>query len=159
MSRARFLLCMILPFICTLACSGCGEDRTGAPLPAPAEISWRHMSSSEKYPHITGFAFGPHGAVFAANAGEGVCRSLDGGKSWDMVRDGLANVSIQCIAVSPNGDIFVVLYGEGVYRSTNSGDTWQAVNNGLDPATWYGALAIDGEGTIYLVLSSGTFRS
>jgi hypothetical protein len=76
---------------------------------------------------ITGFAFAPGRLVFAAagasvNAaslpvgGRGVLRSDDGGRSWQNVSAGLANLDVSGLAVAPGGSGFASTIGGGVYR-------------------------------------------
>lgn len=85
-------------------------------------------------------------------AGDGLYRSRDGGRSWDMV--GLANSSrIGRIVVDPtdpdrvfvavSGDLFTPGGPRGLYRTEDGGRTWQRVLTGLNPTSAAVDVAVD----------------
>ncbi|HEY8477730.1 MAG TPA: hypothetical protein VIN09_12780, partial [Chloroflexota bacterium] len=72
--------------------------------------------------------------VYAGTNGQGVFRSVDGGRTWSQINSGLQNVFVNDIVISPTDpSIVLVATGQGslvgdpnagVYRSTNRGDSW-----------------------------------
>lgn len=65
--------------------------------------------------------------------GEGVLKSLDGGRNWARVNNGLKNLYVGSLFMRPDDpDILLAgaghnqyYEGGGVYRTTNGGDSWQ----------------------------------
>ncbi len=73
--------------------------------------------------------------IFAGTRGGGVFRSVDGGRNWTAVNNGLTNptmdLSVNAVAIDPAtpSTLYIGTYN-GVFRSTDSGVTWTSVNNG-----------------------------
>ncbi len=55
--------------------------------------------------------------LYASFSDSGIYRTTDFGASWQTVNDGLANRSINSLAISPDGYLFAGTYGDGVFRS------------------------------------------
>ncbi|MCI0693371.1 YCF48-related protein [candidate division KSB1 bacterium] len=72
-----------------------------------------------------------NGYIFAVVAGAGMMRSTDNGASWTPKNSGLANTSVQTIAINAKGDLFAGTSGQGVFRSTDHGQNWVQVNTGI----------------------------
>lgn len=68
-------------------------------------------------------------ALFAAAEVAGVLRSLDHGKHWLPVNNGLPPVSVTHLEV--NGNYLLAGTPNGVFRSLDLGDTWQYASNGM----------------------------
>ncbi|HEY3714366.1 MAG TPA: S8 family serine peptidase [Jatrophihabitantaceae bacterium] len=92
----------------------------------------RHLTaaSTSGYPlSISALLFGSHGAVYAADAattdgaglplgGRGVLASRDGGRSWQNISAGLANLDASSLALSPDGRwLYAGTGGGSVYRT------------------------------------------
>lgn len=89
-------------------------------------LTWR--SSGITAQSIRCFAF--MGSNILAGTSKGIYVSADGGTSWGDSDGGLADYSIDALAVSGT-NIFAGTATDGVFLSTDNGTTWKAVNNGL----------------------------
>ncbi len=104
--------------------------------------------------------------------GGGVFKSTDGGASWNMYDNGLAdNTWVDSLAVSPaygsDHIIFAGVYPNvfntgGVFKSSNGGASWSEYNNGLSDTT-VDSLAVSpaytGDHTVFAGTDSGVFKS
>ena len=66
----------------------------------------------------------------------GVCRSDDGGKTWQPQTNGLPQTAATHILLdrrspSDRRTLYVTGFGKGVFRSDDSGATWAAQSKGL----------------------------
>jgi photosystem II stability/assembly factor-like uncharacterized protein len=92
------------------------------------------------YDTITCFAInGPN--LFAGTKSSGIFLSTNDGTSWTAVNSGLANTSINALAVS--GTNFFAGTNAGVFLSTNNGASWTGVNSRL-PKYHVTAFAVSG---------------
>ncbi len=89
-------------------------------------LTWR--SSGITAQSIRCFAF--MGSNILAGTTQGIYASVDGGTSWSDTSGGLADYSIDALAISGT-NIFAGAATNGVFLSTDDGTTWKAVNNGL----------------------------
>jgi photosystem II stability/assembly factor-like uncharacterized protein len=68
--------------------------------------------------------------VFAGTFDHGVYRSMDGGETWESLKDGIPHTRIPSLAISPshteNGMLVVYAGTEpsNLYRSEDNGETW-----------------------------------
>jgi hypothetical protein len=68
--------------------------------------------------------------LFAGTNGKGVLRTIDGGRSWAYINNGLTGDAIvTALAVSPrfgvqDWTVYAAVYGRGVYYSGDAGATW-----------------------------------
>jgi photosystem II stability/assembly factor-like uncharacterized protein len=90
------------------------------------------------------------------NGKGGVVVSTDGGKSWAVSNQGMPQMVATHILLDPKSPqaarvLYVTGMGRGVFKSTDGGRSWAARNNGLpaEPLTW--RMAMDREGTLYVV--------
>jgi photosystem II stability/assembly factor-like uncharacterized protein len=89
----------------------------------------------------------------------GVCRSDDGGRTWQVTNTGMPETAATHIlldAHSPAASrtLYVAAFGRGVYKSADGGATWILKNVGIEgaePMAW--RLAQAGDGTLYLILA------
>jgi photosystem II stability/assembly factor-like uncharacterized protein len=89
----------------------------------------------------------------------GVCRSDDGGRTWQPSNGGMPETAPTHILLdrrSPKDArvLYAAAFGRGVYKSVDGGRKWQAKNSGItqqDPFAWRLAQAADG--TLYVLLA------
>jgi ligand-binding sensor domain-containing protein len=101
-----------------------------------------------------------HGWIFSGTYWNGVYRSIDTGKTWTEVNEGLSNLhkrNIRSLVINPSGIIFVATLG-GVFRSTDDGNNWIETNEGLIDTTAL-CIAFDPNGYAYVGTANGVFRS
>jgi photosystem II stability/assembly factor-like uncharacterized protein len=76
--------------------------------------------------------------------GGGLYRSVNGGRTWQLIQTGLSNAAVSQWAVDPSNAS--VLYagtdGSGVLKSTNQGQNWSLLKTGL-MTRFISALAVD----------------
>jgi photosystem II stability/assembly factor-like uncharacterized protein len=113
--------------------------------------TWSTIASDSNCGGINRFSFDSSGATFYIAGTSGVCRSLDGGKTWQVSSVG-GFLSVEALLIDPTspstlyaGTSLNGLGGGGVFRSRNSGQTWEAFGSGLAPLA-VSALAIDPPG-------------
>src|SRR5262249_8879622 len=100
--------------------------------------------------------------VFAGTFEAGLVRSTDGAASWNQTSTGLANTTVQALAVDATpGTVYAATARNGVHRSTDGGETWQptAFVGTFDPLF---AIATDptAPGTAYVGSSlDGVFKT
>ena len=85
-----------------------------------------------KIQQVSSAAVDPSNAdrVFLA-CGNGVVRSLDGGKTWRMVT-GWRESDVTAIVIDPtDGNHVYAASGWGLLRSSDGGDTWTSIDKGL----------------------------
>jgi photosystem II stability/assembly factor-like uncharacterized protein len=89
----------------------------------------------------------------------GVCRSDDGGKTWQPMTNGLPQTAATHVLLDRRSPreartLYVAGFGKGVFRSDDGGANWSAKSKGLpgrEPFAW--RLAQDSEGVLYLVVA------
>jgi hypothetical protein len=117
--------------------------------------TWSTLTTDSSCGGINGFFFDPSGATFYLAATAGVCRSTDGGKTWQVAEVGsfLSAETLLLDRSSPStlyaGTSLDGVAGGGVFRSRDSGQTWEPFGSGLAPIA-VTALSIDpGEKTLH----------
>jgi hypothetical protein len=83
-------------------------------------VTWADMHSGVSWTGYTdAFAFTPGGDVFFLRDGygTGILASLDGGKTWNVLNDGLTTTRVMQVFYNPDGYVFVGTNGAGVFRS------------------------------------------
>lgn len=97
----------------------------------------------------------------AAYWGGSLCKSLDGGASWNRISQGLNGSQVSALAIDP-ANTSQVYAGTvaGVFKTDDGGTTWKAFNTGLGN-NGVRTLAIDPSNTskIYAGTLSGLFKS
>ncbi len=105
--------------------------------------------------------------IYAA-AGNGVLKSIDGGRNWNAFNTGLVSPNVMALVVDPITPSTIYLASNstdfsssrGVYKSTNGGSTWSPANTGLGSGG-VNALAIDPitPSTLYAGTGGGVAKS
>ncbi len=99
---------------------------------------------------------------------EGAYRSLDSGRTWEDINDGLGTLDILSIDITENGRVFAGTNGYGVYRFNKDSKNWTHLKKPLGEGKWaawdrrlyqYSAILFDPnvEGRIYLGQFPGGF--
>lgn len=92
---------------------------------------WEAVNRTLDGLHVSSLMCEPgRGAVFAGMHGEGLFRSLDGGKSWDASVNGLTVPHVFTLNFDQRGDAVTLFAGTEpahLFRSTDGGDHWQEV--------------------------------
>ncbi|HRW10802.1 MAG TPA: hypothetical protein P5121_37125, partial [Caldilineaceae bacterium] len=112
--------------------------------------------------------------IFAAGAGGGVWRTLDGGLSWMPTDDFMANLAVCSLVMDPaNPNILYAgtgegyanvdaIRGDGIFKTNDGGTTWTALaaTSANEDFFYVNGLAIAGNGQILLAATTtGIFRS
>ncbi|WP_372934852.1 sialidase family protein [Mariniphaga sediminis] len=89
----------------------------------------------------------------------GVCLSLDGGKTWRPVNEGMGFDSPVTSMVLDQGSapnnrtIYAAVYNKGVYKSVDDGKSWKLKNTGIDGSTCAFELTMAADGSLFLTVS------
>ncbi|MBX3709107.1 MAG: hypothetical protein KIT56_00665 [Gammaproteobacteria bacterium] len=68
--------------------------------------------------------------LLAAFSNAGVIKSMDGGKSWDLINNGLYDFNFKMLKVLDENNYYLAT-GHGVFHTQDGGLHWVAENNGL----------------------------
>ena len=110
----------------------------------PASIGlFKSTNRGQTWSQITSFPYKevrsilpiPGTQTIYVGTGDTLYRSIDNGKNWKALVNGIpANSIIQDIALLSNGDLLASIsnftYGSGIYRSTDNGTSWSLTENG-----------------------------
>ena len=99
--------------------------------------------------------------VYVGTHGSGVYKSLDGGKSWQRINQGLRELKIWDLLIAPwdPNYIYIATGGGGIYYSANSGDQWVEMNNGLENLNFSAIGLISGQTNQLIAGGSSGFYS
>ena len=97
--------------------------------------------------------------IYAATHEHGIYRSMDSGKTWSAVNNGITDLSTRAVVVDPDTKIPATVYTgvwrkTGVFKSIDSGASWKLEANGLKSEQIF-RMVIDPLQPSYLYL--GTF--
>jgi photosystem II stability/assembly factor-like uncharacterized protein len=98
------------------------RDATGKWAKAGHALAGNHLSSL--------MIDAVHGAAFAGVHGGGLHRSRDGGTSWQVCENGLAERNVFSLGQDRRGDRITLYAGTEpayLFKSTNGGDTWEEI--------------------------------
>ncbi len=76
---------------------------------------------------ISGIDVRNSGEIFVSSGTEGIFRSIDNGKTWDQLNNGVKNQQIFSLAIHQNGDVYAGSQ-DTIYKSTDVGLTWHYLN-------------------------------
>lgn len=113
------------------------ETITPTSSPNKAQISWSSIGPGGGG-RLTSLAFAPLNTIYVGNDVGGVFRSLDGGKTFEIINDGLQNYVVLTIAVHPDypSTIYLGTAG-GLYISLDNGEHWKWSRNGFPSIEQY----------------------
>ncbi|MFI5197627.1 MAG: PKD domain-containing protein [Thermoanaerobaculia bacterium] len=109
--------------------------------------------------------------VWAGAAGGGCWKSTDGGATWRVLTEGLADLSVGAVAVAPsNPDVVYLGTGEGGYagdfipgigvlRSTDGGETWNLPDGVVAPLVYRVSVDPRNADTVLAFTNNGVQRS
>jgi len=98
--------------------------------------------------------------IYIATDNQGVLKSIDGGKNWNLVNKGIQSYLLYDLKIHPKkpDTVYVASWGGGLYQSKNEGQIWEEQNNGLgDTAIWRIFLSPERRDQIYILTSSGVY--
>ena len=101
--------------------------------------------------------------VYATTRTQGVFRSLDGGRTWQDINNGLTALSLgrAPVTIHPtNPQTLYVGNAGGVFKSLDGGNHWFAVNAGLgDLSVWGLVMDSDNSSVLYACGPSGVYKT
>ena len=99
--------------------------------------------------------------IYVGTHGSGMFKSLDGGKSWRQINQGLGALKIWDLLIAPWNPnyLFVATAGGGIYYSANSGDYWIEMNNGLENLNFSSIALISGQMNQLIAAGTSGFYS
>ena len=119
--------------------------QTQSPTPTSIPLAWKRIGLGNEFPRdtITAIVIDPQdqNTIYTGTEEAGIYKSIDGGKSWQPILNGLASASIRTLVIDPLHPeiLFAGTLLGGVYKTSDAGQNWQAVNN---------EIAITGDGSI-----------
>jgi photosystem II stability/assembly factor-like uncharacterized protein len=109
--------------------------------------NWMDISPGGRNGDMYDIAVDPRfpNTLYLPRRGFGIVKSVDGGKKWDPVNNGLLNTTVSLIALgdSTGSTIYATSTGgEGTYKSTDFGNTWINVTAGGITHPWADELTV-----------------
>lgn len=134
--------------------------KPGKELPTAANETVQAKPLQRQPLSISQIAIDPQNSehLYISTLNAGIFRSLDRGKSWRSINEGLKNLMINDLVIDSRRPhlLYAATFGGGIYRSENEGASWVETNEGLsntniaklvfhpsDPDTLY-AMSISG---------------
>lgn len=146
---------------------GCEKDQHNPPsdqAAAPEASPGMAENSPFVSRNVTQIVFHPTqpDTLYVTVAQQGVFKSLDRGKSWGAMNNGLKSLEILYLVIDPARPETVYLgsLGAGVHRSDDGGQSWTAVNHGLTNTTIESLIVHPQTSVLYAATTGGgLFRS
>jgi hypothetical protein len=107
---------------------------------------WHKLSSIIRGDNSISLVLDPqHTKTIYAGMFGGVIKSINSGKDWVFMNEGLTNLSVEAIVIDPikPNILYVGTQGGGIFKSINGGLSWRSFNKGLPPREEIYSLAID----------------
>ena len=129
--------------------------------------TWNSANSSlTDEANIRGLAVHPEDPemVYAASTDTGLLATLDGGKSWTQLQNGLPVTGSFSVAIQPgNPDRLIAGFLRGgLFTSTNGGNSWHASSSGMPPEASVTSIIFDpvNPSVVYAAdIQSGVYQS
>jgi photosystem II stability/assembly factor-like uncharacterized protein len=90
------------------------------------ETIWKPCGLSRA--NVGAFAVDPTNSetMYLARDKSGLYKTVDGGKNWFLINDGLPDFTVTSLTIDPHNPdlIFLGLYDKGLFRSTDQGASW-----------------------------------
>ena len=142
---------------------GADNPKTGLFYTTDDGKDWNHMGWTNGRPFGIGLDTSAHPPTIYLAEGNGVHKSIDGGKTW-AIKTGWEITEVQKITIDPKDhSILYIATPYGVWKSTDGGGTWARKTKGLKEVrdTFITSIVIDRSNTNRLLLSSenGVFES
>jgi photosystem II stability/assembly factor-like uncharacterized protein len=126
-----------------------------------SEVSWEYLGLSEYIINSITIDNKNSNLIYVSTDGEGILKSVDGGKNWEKMNDGLTTLNIDNVYIDPKDNNFIyAISWSGVYKSENKGKNWKKINEGLKSLR-INKLVIDHLNTniLYLATYGGVYKS
>ncbi len=96
---------------------------------ADGGASWRSISRALPNDSIRGILLNARGLFVAT--GHGIFKTVDKGRQWVPLNDGLTSMAVQVLIESEPGTLYAGT-NAGAFRSDDDGKHWTAINQGLE---------------------------
>jgi photosystem II stability/assembly factor-like uncharacterized protein len=96
---------------------------------ADGGATWRSISRALPNDSIRGILFNTRGLFVAT--GHGIFKSVDKGRQWVPLNNGLTSMAVQVLIESGSGSLYAGT-NAGAFRSDDDGKSWTAINQGLE---------------------------
>jgi len=106
-----------------------------------AGATWRTVGTRGSLAYGT-LVVDPRDATTVYDAGDGVAKSVDGGRTWASADTGIVSTVIATLAVDPASPTTLYAGAGGVFESTDGGRSWHAESTGLEGVS-IATLAVD----------------
>ena len=114
-------------------------------------LTWQ-LGKTESATQLTAIVASPRfakdGTALAATLGDGILRTTNAGRTWELANFGLEDFEVTALAWE-TGDIVLVGTASGLYRSPNAGRAWRVISGGGLPVA---ALAFLPNGAVMAAL-------
>jgi len=109
---------------------------------ADAGATWQTVGTKASLAYSP-LAVDPQDPETLYGAGDGVVKSIDGGRDWTEGGTGLVNTLISSLVLAPGSSttLYAGTYG-GIYKTTNRGRTWQREKIAAAGTAWVVTLAV-----------------
>lgn len=138
------------------------ENGTNPVKPGPSP-SWSSLTNelADQTIQCIANAGGPEEILYVGTF-NGVFKSVDKGKSWTPINDGLSGLDVRTIAVHPSltDVLFCGTWGKGLFISTDAGQTWHSQwKDSHDPRIQVICLSPQAENQVWVGTENGLYMS
>ncbi len=126
--------------------------------------SWSPINDGIRQVLVRTIAFGADNAIYLGSAGMGAYRSLDQGKTWEKIHQGMVEGDeypedfIRTMVIDRNETLYAGTFDGGIFASRDGGRRWKPLNKGLTNTSIRAVLA-DSKGLLYAGTGKGVFLS